>query len=95
MEALADRLGAPTAKQLHIAAMREGLSLSLKEARAFVAKKGEQQIFRPPPASKAVTATRDASADAQADLIDLKQLPSGPFKYILFYINVLTEPCIG
>ena len=86
MQAIYERLGNPSAKQLHIAALREGVAVSLKQATDFVARRTEAQIYRQTEPSKGKTATRSMEADLQIDLIDLKQF-GGKFNYILFTIN--------
>ena len=81
-----ERLGAPGARALHTAALRENLAVSKKETTAFVAKQAEQQTFKAPPTSKGQTATREKDSDMQADIIDMKTQKSGPFSAILIAI---------
>ena len=71
MEAIYERLGAPNARQLRIATLREGIAVSAKEAEDFVKNKTERQLFRPPQLSQGQTASRGMGEEYQADLIDL------------------------
>ena len=87
MEAIYDRLGAPSATALHAAAVRAGLDVNRKQAREFVNRKAEVQTFKPPPTSKGETATREKNSDMQADIIDLKTQRSGVFTAILAVVN--------
>ncbi len=87
LENLSARLGTPTAKQLYVSAMREGIAVSRRQVNDWVARQETAQLFRAPPASKGKTATRDEKDSLQVDLIDLKQLASGPYNYILIAIN--------
>ena len=91
MDALFNRLGTPGTRAVYVAALREGLDVSKKQVADFVARQAEAQIFRPAAAPKGQTAVRGPQIDWQLDLIDLKQLPSGLFKYILFAINVFSR----
>ena len=86
MEALYNRLGAPGAKQLYVAAVREGLAVNMKQARDFVARQADTQLFSKTPGSDSQTATRGPRSDFQADLVDLKQF-GGNSKVILVVIN--------
>ena len=71
MEAIYERLGAPNARQLRIAALRENIPVSAKEAEAFLKTKTERQIFRQPQLSQGQTASRGMGEEYMADLIDL------------------------
>ena len=71
MEALYERLGAPSARQLRFAALREGLNVSAKETEDFIRTKQEKQQFRQPQLSQGQTATPGMGEFYQADLIDM------------------------
>jgi hypothetical protein len=81
-----NRLGAPSATQLRIAILRAGGQISAKEARDYVARQADRQLFADLPESEGQTATRDENSDMQADLIDLTQY-KGNIKFILIAIN--------
>jgi len=81
-----NRLGAPSATQLRIAILRAGGQISAKEARDYVARQADRQLFADLPESEGHTATRDEKSDMQADLIDLTQY-RGEIKFILVAIN--------
>jgi hypothetical protein len=87
MQAIYERLGAPSATQLYVAAVREGLQVSRKEAQEFVARQQETQLFAKVPESDSKTAIRSEKSDHMADLIDLKQLKSGLYGAILIVMN--------
>ena len=86
MLAIYERLGAPSARQLKVAALREGLAVSTREVNDFVARQQDAQIFKKPPSSDSTTATRSEGSDFQIDLIDLKQF-GGNSKVILIVVN--------
>ena len=73
MEALYERLGTPSANQLYVAAIRQGLQINRKQAQDFVARQEETQLFAKAPTSDSKTAIRSEISDHMADLIDLKQ----------------------
>jgi len=87
MEALYERLGAPSATQLYVAAIRQGLEISKKQAQDFVARQQDKQLFAKAPTSDSKTAIRSENSDHMADLVDLKQFKSGNFGAILIVIN--------
>ena len=87
MEALYERLGAPSATQLYVAAIRQGLEISKKQAQDFVARQQDKQLFAKAPTSDSKTAIRSENSDHMADLIDLKQFKSGNFGAILIVQN--------
>ena len=82
LASLSQKLGGPGSKALWIAALREGIEVSRRQVQDFVAAQSETQIFKQAPGSKGKTAVRDEKDSLQVDLIDLKQLPSGPFNYL-------------
>ena len=86
MQAIYERLGGPSARQLRTAALREGLDVSVKQVADFVARQQDAQIFKKAPASDSTTATRGPDDTLQIDLIDLKQF-SGVSKVILIACN--------
>ena len=86
LAAVYSRLGAPSAKQLRVAALREGLQVSPKDAQDFVNRQQDAQVFRKKVQSDGVTATRGPTTDLQIDLVDLKQF-AGSSKVILFAVN--------
>ena len=86
-----ERLGAPTARQLHAAAVRENLEVNKKQTADFVARQAEQQTFKAPPTSQGQTGAREKNSDAQADIIDMKTQKSGNFTAILIVINVWSK----
>ena len=81
-----NELGAPSATQLRIGVLRAGGQISPKEARDYIARQGDKQLFAKAPGSESQTATRDEQSDMQADLIDLAQY-KGDIKFILIAIN--------
>ena len=86
LERIYDRLGGPSARQLRVAALREGLEVNTKQVSDFVARKADAQLFQQPQGSDMTTATRGPKSDFQADLIDLKQF-GGNSKVILIVCN--------
>ena len=86
LEEIYEEMGG-TAKQLHAAAVRRGLQVSMKQVRDFVARQAETQTFKPGPTSQGKELTRQKDSDLQADIIDLKTQKSGPFSAILIVIN--------
>jgi hypothetical protein len=68
-----ERLGAPSAKQLRFALVREGVQISPAEATSFVNKQQENQIFAKKPQADGKVATRGPGESMSIDLIDLKQ----------------------
>jgi hypothetical protein len=96
MEALYERLGAPNARQLRIAALRENIPVSAKEAEEFVKNKTERQIYRQPQLSQGQTASRGMGEEYMADLIDLAVF-GGSSKAVLavldpFHRKIALEP---
>ena len=81
-----NRLGAPSATQLRVAVLRAGGQISPQQARDYVARQADRQLFAKAPGSQEQTATRDEKSDMQADLIDLAQF-RGEIKLILIAIN--------
>ena len=90
MEAVYERLGAPTAKQLYVAAIRQGIEISKKQAQDFVNRQADKQLFAKGPTSDSQTVARSENSEWQADLIDLKQV-GGQLKVILIAINVFNR----
>ena len=91
LQPIADRLGTPGAAKLAQQAKREGVRVSREEIRAFLATKGEKQIFRPLPESKGKSASESLDMRFQMDLIDLKYSASRGNKNILVIINVYSR----
>ena len=87
LEQIYEDQGPMTAKQLHAAAVRQGLQVSMKQVRDFVLRQAEQQTFKPGPQSKGKEGTREKDSDLQADIIDMKTQKSGPFSAILIVVN--------
>ena len=82
-----NELIAPSANQLRVAVLRAGGQISQKEARDYVARQADKQLFaKASTGGDSSTATRDEKSDLQADLIDLKQF-GGNMKVILIAIN--------
>ena len=52
------RLGAPSATQLYVSAIRQGLEISKKQAQDFVARQQDKQLFAKAPTSDSKTAIR-------------------------------------
>ncbi len=70
MQAVYEWLGAPSARQLRFAALREGLEVSAKQAEDFVNAQQARQIFQDQPRSDGVTASLGPGQEYQADIID-------------------------
>ena len=73
LQRIYDELGAPNARQLRFAALRENVEVSPKQVEEFVKLKAERQLFRPPQLSDGKTASLGPGEVYQADIIDLKQ----------------------
>ena len=80
-----ERLGGPSARQLRYALMRDGVSITEKEAQEFINTRQESQVFRQKPQSDGRTAVRDKHDVMQVDLISLNQMPRQSFgnKFVL------------
>ena len=80
-----ERLGGPNARQLRYALMRDGVSITEKEAQEFINTRQESQVFRQKPQSDGRTAVRDKHDVMQIDLISLNQMPRQSFgnKFVL------------
>ena len=78
------------ASALHTKALKEGMTVNRAVVQDFIARKGDQQIFKPRNRSEGETAPRD-DQEAQMDLIDMKAMKRGPFKNILILVNVFTR----
>jgi len=89
-----ERLGAPTARQLYAAAVRENLEVSRQQTAAFVERQAEQQTFKAPPTSQGQTVAREKKSDMQADIIDMKTQKSRNFTAILLVINVWSREVV-
>ena len=85
IKAAFERLGGPNARQLRYALLRDGVSISEKEAQEFVNSRQESQVFRQKPQSDGRTAVRDKHDVMQVDLISLNQMPRQSFmnKFVL------------
>ena len=68
-----ERLGAPSAKQLYVAAIRGGLEVNQKQAQDFVNRQADKQLFAKAPGSDSQTTARSPNSEWQSDIIDLKQ----------------------
>ena len=88
---LYEKLGAPSADKLFIAAKKQGLVVNKKQVQTFVSWMGERQVFKPGPKSRGQTASESIDARAQIDLIDFKDQVSEGKKNILVYVNVFTR----
>jgi len=86
LERIYDRLGGPSARQLRVAALREGVEVSDKQVKDFIARRSDAQVFEKPKGSDMTTATRGPTTDFQADLVDLKQF-GGTSRMILIVCN--------
>ena len=85
IKAAYERLGGPNARHLRYALMRDGLSITEKEAQDFINTRQESQVFRQKPQSDGRTAVRDKHDVMQVDLISLNQMPRQSFgnKFVL------------
>ena len=85
IKAAYERLGGPNARQLRYALMRDGVSITEKEAQEFINTRQESQVFRQKPQSDGRTAVRDKHDVMQVDLISLNQMPRQSFgnKFVL------------
>ena len=90
MQAVYEKLGAPTGKQLYVASIRQGLEVSKKQAQDFVNRQADKQLFAKAPTSDSQTAARSDNSEWQADLIDLKQFKTN-CGAILIVINVFNR----
>jgi hypothetical protein len=92
MEALQriyDDLGAPNARQLRFAALRENVEVTRKQVEEFLSTKSERQQFRQPNLSSGKTAVRGPGESLMIDLITLNQFGTDMFgtKNVLFAMD--------
>ena len=73
MQAIYEILGAPSAKQLYVAAVRGGLEVNQKQAQDFVNRQADKQLFAKAPGSDSQTAARSENSEWQADIINRSQ----------------------
>jgi len=91
MEAAYERLGGPSARQLRYALLRDGVSITEKEAQEFTNSQQDSQIFRQKPHSDGRTAVRDKHDVMQVDLISLNQIRSFGNKFVLAVMDPFTR----
>ena len=97
LQRLSERLGAPSAEKLFIAAKQRGLRVTKKQVRDFASRLGERQLYRPVQRAEGKTASEDIDSRFQMDLIDLHtdaafdKTTGGVNKFILILINVFTR----
>ena len=66
------RAGRPGADKLRDAAKRQGLNLTVKEAKEFVIGQAVNQVFQPAPRSEGRITSPELNARWQANLMDYK-----------------------
>ena len=92
MEALYEQLGRPGARALFLAAKRQGLNVSEKQVKTFLATRAEKQQFQAPERSKGKIASETLNARYQMDIMDTRRQKSG---YWLILVRVFDRMIFG
>ena len=93
LSSLSERLGAPGEARLFTAARRQGINVSRRDVRGFVATQGQRQLFRPLQKPEGKSATDGPDDRYQMDLGQLND------KLFLLVVSVFSrkawaKPCL-